>query len=216
MTTRYPVSARSLAVLVCVLFAIAIAKDIARGSVNAPTIIVAVVVLGLSASVLAYKAEVDANLIHIRYFPFYRKHTSFTDIRHVVNGTTLVLVTSTSTIPLWGMSLEARKRLLEMLPGHIEVVRRDATSRTYARCVLRKHLRRTALAGAGLVATVTAVVPFLGGYPLHEYWDTVGRYVLIVCMASLLLFGAQAGFTLLLWSNKRIIEKLERDDRDAG
>ena len=71
VVTRYPLSIRCGAVLVCVLFAV----SIARGPVSTRTIVVAVAALSLSVALLTYKAEVDPAEIRVRYLPFYTKHT---------------------------------------------------------------------------------------------------------------------------------------------
>ncbi|MGO9859383.1 MAG: hypothetical protein ACLPQX_08130, partial [Syntrophobacteraceae bacterium] len=117
VVTRYPVAVRLGVVLVCVLLAV----GIARGPVGTRTIVTAVGAVCLSLAVLAYKAEVDPTEVRVRYLPFYTKRTPMRDVTHLLEQTTLVLVTATSKIPLWGLSLKAREPLFEILPHHLEV-----------------------------------------------------------------------------------------------
>jgi hypothetical protein len=61
--------------------------------------------------------------------------------------------------------------------------------------------------------TVTAVSPFLAGFPLHDYWNSAGKYLLLLCMGFFVVFIFEAGFTYVLWSRKRAFDKIEREQQ---
>jgi len=63
----------------------------------------------LTTAILAYKTEVEATEVRVRYLPFYTKRTPMRNVTHLVEGKTLVLVTAHSKIPLWGLSVKARE-----------------------------------------------------------------------------------------------------------
>jgi hypothetical protein len=92
IVARYPVPVRLGAVLVCAVFAVAIA----RGPVSNGAVIVAVGAACLSVAVLAYRAEIGETEVRIRYAPFFTKRTPIRDVTHVVEERTLVLITPTS------------------------------------------------------------------------------------------------------------------------
>lgn len=115
---RYPIFIRCGMVLMCLVFAV----SLARGPVSTRTIIGAAGVLCLSVAILSYRVEVDPSEIRVRHLPFYTKRTPMRDVTHLVEETTLVLVTATSKIPLWGLPVKAREALFEILPRPLDVV----------------------------------------------------------------------------------------------
>jgi hypothetical protein len=61
-------------------------------------------------------------------------------------------------------------------------------------CTRRKWALYSTLAFA---ASCGLVAPFLAGNPLHRYWNSIGRNLLILPMVLLLIFVWQVG---LFWS----------------
>jgi hypothetical protein len=205
--TRYPIFIRCGMVLMCLVLAV----SIARGPASFRAIIGAAGALCLAVPIWSYRAEVDHTEIRVRYLPFYTKRTPMRDVTHLVEESTLALVTATSKIPLWGLSLKARGPLFEILPRRLGVVpSRPAKGRDSA-TVVRRHVRRTILMAATFVVSLGLSIPFLKGNPWNVYVDAVGKYVLFFCFFMFLLAVVQAGFTYLLWSSKKAFDKIERD-----
>jgi hypothetical protein len=141
----------------------------------------------------------------------YTKRTPMRDITHLVEDRTLVLVSATAKIPLWGLSLKARGPLFELLPRHLDVLPSHPNRPSDPAMVVRRHVRWTILAGVGFVTTAGAVIPFMDGYPLHRYWNSVGKHLLLLCLGFFIIFVFEVGFTCLLWSRKRVLDESERD-----
>jgi hypothetical protein len=208
-------------VLVCVL----LAQGIVRGFGQHRDDFIAVVACCLCLHIQAYRAEVDAKEVdakelRVRYFPFYTRRTPIRDITHFVEERTLVLVTATSRIPLWGLSSEGRAPLLEILPHHLEVVPKYSKRRTDSVELIRRFARRTILAGIAFALTLGSV-PFLKGGPGNNRVDSVGKYVWLLCPSLWLLFLFLAGMTWVFWSTKREVDELgkgrvNRPGRQSG
>jgi membrane protein YdbS with pleckstrin-like domain len=75
---------------------------------------------------------------------------------------------------------------------------------------IRKWKRGTVWLGIALICCVVAVVPFVYGYPLHNYWDAVGKKILVLSMCLLPLFMFSAGITYMFWSYLRAIKNVHR------
>jgi hypothetical protein len=173
-------------------------------------LVVAVAALGLCVATLAYKAEVNAAEIRVRYAPFVTKRTAVRDVTHLVEGRTLVLVTKTSKIPLWGLTVQARQALFQVLPRRLDVPGQARPSKTVDVVAnVRKHKRWTKAAGAGFVVTAALSLPFAKGNVLHGYWESVGQYVLLVSLLCFIAFVFEAGLTWVLWSAGRDIDRME-------
>lgn len=196
-------------VLMCLVFAV----SIVRGPVGAQAIIGAVGALCLSVPIWSYKAEVDPSEVRVRYLPFYTKRTLMRDVTHLVEEKTLVLVTATSKIPLWGLSLKAREALFYVLPRRLDVAPKPLETRTDSDAVVRRFVRWTILAAVAFFVDLCLSIPFLKGNPWNQYVDTIGKYVLFLCLCMFLLLVFLAGFTYVLWSSKRAFDKIERDER---
>lgn len=209
VVARYPLSIRCGAVLVCVLLAI----SMFRSRTTTGAIVVGVGALCLCVALWAYRAEVKATEVRVRYLPFYTKRTPMGDVTHLLEGKTLFLVTATSKIPLWGCSLKDRGLLFEIIPRHLEVMPMHLNKRTDSTAVVRRHVRWTILCGIGFAVTAAAVTPFLAGFPLHDYWNSAGKYLLLLCMGFFIVFIFEAGFTYVLWSSKRAFDKIEREQQ---
>ncbi len=68
---------------------------------------------------------------------------------------------------------------------------------------LRKKLKRAWWATAVFIATVLALTPFLYGHFLHHYWETIGKYLLILAMGEYLLIVLLWGFVYSSWQSAR-------------
>ncbi len=211
VVTRYPVFIRCGMVLMCLVFAV----SIVRGPVTTRTIIVAAGVFCLCVAILSYKAEVDPSEIRVRYLPFYTKRTPMRDVTRLVEETTLVLVTATSKIPLWGLSLKARGPLFEILPRRLDVVPSRPASRRDSAAVVRRCVSLTIVVAVVFAVNLGLAIPFLKGNPWNQYVDTIGKYILFLCLCMFLLFVFLAGFTYVLWSSKKAFDKIERDQADG-
>jgi hypothetical protein len=192
-------------VFVCMLLAI----GIARGPVHGMTILVAFGAVCLSVAVLSYRAEVNETEVSIRYAPFFTRNTPVRDITHLVEGKTLILMTPTSRIPLWGLSDTARESLFQILPRHIDFEPSRSGRPSDSAASIRKHRRWTIVAGIGFLVTAVLVVPFFKGNALHDYWDRAGQYLLLLCLLFFIALIFEAGFTWVLWSTKRDIDRIE-------
>lgn len=207
VVTRYPLSIRCGVVLITALLAFAIA----RGSATTGAIVVGFGSACLSIVLLAYRAEVSPTEIRVRYLPFYARKTPIRDVSHLAEGKTLVLVTATSRIPLWGLSMKTRESLFEILPRHLEVMAAHRNRRTDAAADVRRNGRRTILVPAAFVVSLGLSIPFLNGNPWHSYVDMIGKYIAFFCLVMFLLLLFQAGFTYVLWSSQREFEKIARE-----
>ena len=75
---------------------------------------------------------------------------------------------------------------------------------------LQKWKLGTKWFGAALLASVAAGVPFLYGYPLHNYWEAVGKRILLLSMCLLCPFLYAAATTYNLWSYLRAMKEIHR------
>lgn len=75
---------------------------------------------------------------------------------------------------------------------------------------LRKWKRGTVWLGIALTSSIAAVVPFLYGYPLHDYWDALGKKILMLSMCLLPLFLYSTGTTYVFWSYLRDIKNIHQ------
>lgn len=75
---------------------------------------------------------------------------------------------------------------------------------------LRKWKRATMWLGGALLLSIALSVPFAYGYPLHAYWDSVGKTILVLSMILLLPFMYAAGMTFILWWSQRQTERMDR------
>lgn len=205
---KYPLAIRCGAALVCLLLAVGTVRD--RGTTG--TIIAMAGAACLCVGLWAYRVEVEATGVQVRYLPFCSKRTPARDITHVVEGKSLVLVTAKSRIPLWGLSMKDRGQLFDLIPRHADMAP-AYRNRTDSAAVVRRHVRWTILSGVSFAVTAAATMPFLAGFPLQGYWDVAGKYVLLLCMGLFVVFVAEAGFTYVLWSSKRAFDKIEREQR---
>jgi hypothetical protein len=79
--------------------------------------------------------------------------------------------------------------------------------RQYARERICLWRRRSIYSTAAFLLSCAAVYPFLKGDPLHEYWESFGKYLVLVSMAMLVMFAMCAGFFYSAWQALRDVKK---------
>ncbi len=205
VVARYPLLVRLGSLIPCGLLGVAST----RGPVSTLTLLVAIGAAFLAMAVVSYRAEVNRTEIQIRYLPFYTKRTPLQDVIQVFEERTLVLVTPTARIPLWGLSANAREDLFRILPHHLRTAHEEPDRLTDPVAVIRRHVKRTIYLTAGFVITSALSVPFLDGNPWHQYANQIGKYVLLLCLCLFLLLLLQAGITWALWSYKRDVDRID-------
>jgi hypothetical protein len=73
----------------------------------------------------------------------------------------------------------------------------------------QRHKRRSLYVSTAFVLALAIPIPFLAGFPLHKYWDTIGKFILLFCMGLLVVLVWQLGTTWVIWQYLRDIEKIE-------
>jgi hypothetical protein len=73
---------------------------------------------------------------------------------------------------------------------------------------LRQWKRGTACLGIALAASVGAVFPFLKGHSLHEYFQSLGKALIILSVCLLSAFMYAAGTTYTFWWYRRSMRKI--------
>ena len=81
----------------------------------------------------------------------------------------------------------------------------------YAKTRLRLHLRRFLYSTTVLVICCASVAPFLAGHSLHSYWQSIGRFLLLLPMGAWLAFVMFAGF---VWSAWKSLNDLKKDQNE--
>ena len=68
--------------------------------------------------------------------------------------------------------------------------------------------RRAALSAVALAVSVVLVYPFLKGHMLHQYWDSIGQYLVYAAMALLVLCVLCTSFFYSAWQALREVERM--------
>jgi hypothetical protein len=97
-----------------------------------------------------------------------------------------------------------------------EEARQDQEQEALIEQHLRKWKRGTVWIGIALVSSVVAVVPFLYGYPLHYYWDALGKRILVLSMCLLSAFMYTAGITFTSWLYLRDMKRIHKEFAPPG
>ena len=69
--------------------------------------------------------------------------------------------------------------------------------------------RRAAYATVAFVLSCGSVYPFLAGHVLHSYWESFGKYLVLLSMALLLPFVACVGIAINTRMYRRNLSKIE-------
>jgi hypothetical protein len=70
---------------------------------------------------------------------------------------------------------------------------------------MKRWGQATIILGVALVVSVTMVIPFLDGHPLHEHFGTIGKYLIYLSMGLLPALVGCAALTYNFWSYWRRI-----------
>lgn len=79
--------------------------------------------------------------------------------------------------------------------------------RQYARERISLWRRRSIYSTVALLLSCACAYPFLEGRPLHEHWESFGKYLVLVSMALLVVFVLCTGFFYSAWQALRDVEK---------
>jgi hypothetical protein len=192
---------------ICVL----LLAGVSRGYAHPATIIVTFFTVCLAVGLLAYRAEVDETEVCIRYAPFYTRRTPMKEVTHLVEKRTLVLVTPRAEIPLWGLSFKGREALFRLLPPSIQILAERPGGEDGPAASLRRFLRWTKWSGIGLAISIGLVIQFFQGNRWHEYADSVGKCVMVLCEVLWVLTIWLAGISWVCWSYIRAAKRFDQD-----
>ena len=67
--------------------------------------------------------------------------------------------------------------------------------------------RRSIYSTVALLLGCASVYPFLEGHSLHRYWESFGKYFVLLSMAMLVVFVLCTGFFYSAWQALRDVEK---------
>jgi len=206
---RYPLLIRIGTIAVSAVFGVAIL----RGPSSALTILVAIGSLCLMVAVLSYRAQINTTEVRIRHLPFWTRSTPMHEITQAVQqrSTSLILLSQSGRISLWGISARNREALSQVLPARLYTVEPRIPTKAEGAAVVRRHVMRAIYLAAAFVVTFAFSIPFVNDNRWHAYADSVGRYVLLACLIFLMLFLLQGTAAWALWSYKRESDKI--DDR---
>jgi len=82
-----------------------------------------------------------------------------------------------------------------------------AEVRTQATEFLRRRSRNALYATVAFVLSCFTVMLFLAGFPLHSYWESLGRFFLLLTMGLLPVFLYYVSSLWSAWAYRRDIEK---------
>jgi hypothetical protein len=85
-----------------------------------------------------------------------------------------------------------------------------AGARQDAEEYLRVWKGRAFYATAAFFLSCASVYPFLYGHSLHAYWESFGKYLVLLSMGLLLPFVVCVGITINSWFLLRSVRKLRR------
>jgi hypothetical protein len=82
-----------------------------------------------------------------------------------------------------------------------------AEIRQYARECIGLWRKRALYSTIALLLSCALVYPFLEGHLLHRYWESFGKYLIIVSMTLLVIFVYCTGSFWSAWQALRDVEK---------
>jgi|ERR1700733_388879 hypothetical protein len=85
-----------------------------------------------------------------------------------------------------------------------------AGARQDAREYLHLWRKRAFYATAAFFLSCASVSPFLYGHPLHAYWESFGKYLVLLSMALLVPFVVCVGIAINAWFFLRNVRKAGR------
>ena len=84
-----------------------------------------------------------------------------------------------------------------------------AVARQDAKAILQLWKMRAVYSTVAFFLSCASVTPFLYGYPLHAYWNSFGKYLVLLSMGLLLPFGICTGIAISSWMHVRDLQKLQ-------
>ncbi len=121
-STRRVVTRQSLRVrLTVTAAALLFLFVIVRGPDRALPAIIECGLVCLLIPLLSYRAEIDTTEVRMRYLPFHVRRTPISDVVDIIEKGTVVFVTSSRRIAIWGLSDAAMRDLVRLLPGRLKV-----------------------------------------------------------------------------------------------
>jgi hypothetical protein len=204
---RYPLLVRIGTMMVCGVFGVAIV----RGPSSALTLLVAIGSLCLTVAVLSYRAEINIAEVRVRYLPLWTRRVAMHEITLAVQerATTLVLLSQSGRVSLWGVSARNREALARVLPARLHAVESRIPTAAEGAAVVRRHVFRTIYLAAAFLLTLAFSVPFVNDNRWHAYADSVGQYVIVACLIFFIVFLLQGTVAWALWSYKRKNDKID-------
>jgi hypothetical protein len=82
--------------------------------------------------------------------------------------------------------------------------------RQYAEATIRFWRKRGLYATSAFLLSCASVYPFLAGHAFHSYWNSVGRYLVLLSMGLLLVFVLCSSFWYNAWQALRDVQKGKR------
>lgn len=82
--------------------------------------------------------------------------------------------------------------------------------RQYAKERIGLWRSRSICSAVVLLLCCASVFPFLKGHPLHKYWESFGKYLILLSMALLVVFVLCTGFFYSAWQALCDLEKGQR------
>jgi hypothetical protein len=76
------------------------------------------------------------------------------------------------------------------------------------RMTLTKQGKWALIATGAFLASCVSVWPFLAGYPLHRYWESAGRLLMMLSMILLIPFAVSIGWAISAWVYSRDLKRL--------
>jgi hypothetical protein len=82
-----------------------------------------------------------------------------------------------------------------------------AAVRGYAKERIGLWKKRSIYSGTVFFLSCASVGPFLQGHPLHSYWNSFSKYLVLLSMGLLVVFVHCAGFLWSAWMALRDVTK---------
>jgi hypothetical protein len=92
----------------------------------------------------------------------------------------------------------------------LEEARKDEEAEARTAIKLKRFYIAAIVSGSLLFLTVVAVIPFLAGHSLHEHWESIGQYLVMLAMGLLPVFMLTAALAFGLWRNLRAMKAIHK------
>jgi hypothetical protein len=83
-----------------------------------------------------------------------------------------------------------------------------AKAKQSAKQLLQRRTKQAIYATAIFFLSCASVSPFLKGHPLHAYWESFGKYLVLLSMGLLIPFVIYVGRAITAWLFVRDVEKM--------